>query len=222
MTLQRRPARGPADRQPLRARPLNEWRVCARLALMLAACCSRAAAARCRAADLHQPARRRLPLQLGADERGHQLSHRRRSGDRPAQGRLLSLPDSGRRLLALDRPHDWTFITPSNWPNDGHRRARGDLGRRPADPVAVDEPAGTDLRHHRPGERQARLSRPAHAAAARHGRQAAGADEAGRSAARARGIRACSRTMTAAGTSIGTAPTSSRSTASRSRSRTAS
>ena len=106
MHLQRRPARRPADRQYLRARTSRNMRM-RRLGCWLRSCVALlgTSAAHAAEAHLHQPDRPRLPLQLGADEQRHQLPHRRRPGDRPAQGRLLPLPDPGRWLLAVDRSH---------------------------------------------------------------------------------------------------------------------
>ena len=53
--------------------------------------------------DIRKSSRCRLPLQLRADQPADFLPHGRRSGHRAAQGRVLPVHDSGRRLLALDQ-----------------------------------------------------------------------------------------------------------------------
>ena len=104
--LQPRPARGTADRQHLRARTLREQEECVdRVAACGLVHCSGTSAAHAQKRTYINPVDVDYRYNWEQTNTRRQLPHRRRSGDRPAQGRLLPLPDAGRRILALDQPH---------------------------------------------------------------------------------------------------------------------
>ena len=177
------------------------------------ATCSRTA----RPPHLRQSRSTRLQVQLRAAQRGHLLPHRRRSGHRAAQGRVLS---SSRRWPTATgaRPTccDWRFVTPNRWPfEDNVAPAAVSDGDTLFLMQSAIEPAPDPLLH-RSGDRPARVLQPPAAAAARRGaaRPGPGAAAGRQAPAGTLGPGTVPSTTTAAGTCTGARRTSTRSTAS--------
>ena len=136
-------------------------------------------------AHLGQPGRRRLPLQLRADEQRRVVSHRRRSGGGALRRCVLPVPDARRRLLALDRPGALGFRQAGQMAVRRPGGAGHPGRRRQAVPDAVGDAAGAAAVFHRSRARPLAVLDPHAAAGARPGvGRPRERDEAGRPAAR--------------------------------------